>query len=295
MKEQKKESLLDNLCIAAPCSIAWESMQGDNRKRECGGCSRSVFNISDMTKSEAELFLRENAQAPPCMIFYRRHDGTVMTDNCPVGLRKLRDRCRAVVRAASAVVAFFLSWTCAHGQTQKDLGKSTLIRSHVSGSAPFGGEPLPPDRPLIDLRKTEKPNDSASTPATQAVEVQHHATAGKPMMHTPNPGQMLVPPRLMGGAPVALPRNLPDMGRVSTVNNNGNGKVKLHAEYSVYMEAKALELYNKGQAAAASGNKSLATFYFEKSLDAFDAQSKGDRKFRERIEKALKALDEPSK
>ena len=88
MKEQKKESLLDNLCIAAPCSISWEGMPGDNRKRECGGCSRSVFNISDMTKAEAERFLRENTEAPPCMIFYRRHDGTIMTDNCPVGLRK---------------------------------------------------------------------------------------------------------------------------------------------------------------------------------------------------------------
>jgi len=101
--------------IAAPCSIPWESMEGDERQRNCSGCSRIVYNISDMTRTEAEDFLRANGTSQ-CMRFFRRQDGTIMTDDCPRALRKIRDRWMKFTRTASSFVALFLSWQSAFAQ-----------------------------------------------------------------------------------------------------------------------------------------------------------------------------------
>lgn len=84
-----KEKLLDNLMIAAPCSMNWEDMAGDDRVRHCQQCQLDVYNISDMTAGEAENFLRTQTDKA-CINLYRRADGTIITDNCPVGLRKIR-------------------------------------------------------------------------------------------------------------------------------------------------------------------------------------------------------------
>ena len=98
-----------NIVVSAPCSMSWAAMAGDDRVRHCGGCSQNVYNISDMTQKEAELFLQENGTGN-CMQFYRRADGTIMTDNCPVGLRALRNRCRSALRVAAAAVASLLAF-----------------------------------------------------------------------------------------------------------------------------------------------------------------------------------------
>lgn len=99
---------LDRLYISSPCSVPWDSMSGDSTKRLCGGCSKNVFNISDMTKTEVDSFLAKNGYSQ-CMTFFRRTDGTIMTDNCPRVLRKLRDRCRIAVRVAAGAIAVLLS------------------------------------------------------------------------------------------------------------------------------------------------------------------------------------------
>lgn len=115
----EESSLLDSLVIASPCSIPWEAMTGDNRKRLCNGCSRVVHNISDMTKNEAEEFLTENGTSH-CMIFYRRFDGTILTDDCPVGLRKLRDAWRFTTRIAASALAMLIALPGAFAQSSNN-------------------------------------------------------------------------------------------------------------------------------------------------------------------------------
>jgi hypothetical protein len=100
--------LIDEIMIAGPCPISWESMVGDDRVRDCSGCSRKVYNISAMTTREAEHFLEENG-ASQCIQLFRRPDGTVMTDDCPAALRKVRDRC---LSAASFVAGLLASLCC---------------------------------------------------------------------------------------------------------------------------------------------------------------------------------------
>ena len=76
-------------------------MEGDELKRNCSECQKSVYNISQLSTKEAEAFLRENGISK-CVTYYRRKDGTILTDDCPVGLRKLRNSARKMMRIAAA-------------------------------------------------------------------------------------------------------------------------------------------------------------------------------------------------
>ncbi|HEX6813876.1 MAG TPA: hypothetical protein VF384_19800 [Planctomycetota bacterium] len=90
---------LDEIAIASPCSADWNQMKGDERRRFCASCKLHVHNLSAMTASQAEELLRDAGKGRLCVRYYRRADGTVLTRDCPVGLRqRLR---RAWARAAA--------------------------------------------------------------------------------------------------------------------------------------------------------------------------------------------------
>jgi hypothetical protein len=101
--------LLDNVRIATPCSADWDEMAGDARVRFCGKCEKNVYNVSAMTRDEAEALIRDK-EGRLCIRMYQRKDGTVITADCPVGVRRarLRHRVWATVSgfAASAALAF---------------------------------------------------------------------------------------------------------------------------------------------------------------------------------------------
>ncbi|MCC6660018.1 MAG: hypothetical protein IT437_03940 [Phycisphaerales bacterium] len=98
--------LLDSVRIASPCPMRWEHMSpvGDGRTtRHCGQCDLHVHNLSAMTRDEAESFLASRAGGGrTCAGFFRRADGTILTRDCPVGVRALR---AAAVRTAGRVAA----------------------------------------------------------------------------------------------------------------------------------------------------------------------------------------------
>lgn len=103
----KFESPLNNLKIASPCSQDWDAMYGDSRKRFCGECKLNVYNLSGMTKDEAEALI-SNAEGRLCVRFFQRADGTVLTQDCPVGWAKVKARTKTYVTAvASLIFTFF--------------------------------------------------------------------------------------------------------------------------------------------------------------------------------------------
>ena len=51
---------LDHVRIAAPCPADWDQMIGSERMRFCGQCSLNVYNLSSMTRSEAESLIARN-------------------------------------------------------------------------------------------------------------------------------------------------------------------------------------------------------------------------------------------
>ncbi len=97
---------LDSVRIASPCSSDWNAMYGNERMRFCSECKLNVYNLSEMTKQEAENFLM-SAEGRVCMRIYRRKDGTVLTKDCPVGWKAIKQRTSKVVTAAFSIVAGF--------------------------------------------------------------------------------------------------------------------------------------------------------------------------------------------
>lgn len=103
----KFDSPLTNIRVASPCPADWNEMYGDNRKRFCGDCKLNVYNLSGMTRDEAEALIM-NAEGRMCVRFYKRADGSVLTADCPVGWAKVKQRTRVFAAAAfSLLMALF--------------------------------------------------------------------------------------------------------------------------------------------------------------------------------------------
>jgi hypothetical protein len=80
-------------------------MAGDQRVRHCTLCSLNVYNFAEMTPDEVrELLVRTEGRV--CARLYQRADGTVLTRDCPTGLRAVRQRAS---RVAAALVAALCS------------------------------------------------------------------------------------------------------------------------------------------------------------------------------------------
>ena len=80
-------------------------MAGGERVRHCTLCSLNVYNFAEMTRNEVhDLLVRTEGRV--CARLYRRADGTVITRDCPSGLRAVRQRAS---RVAAALIAALLS------------------------------------------------------------------------------------------------------------------------------------------------------------------------------------------
>lgn len=276
-KRNEGHSLLDNVYLASPCSIAWDTMTGDENKRSCNGCSRTVYNISDMTRQEAEAFLLANGTTE-CMKFYRRKDGTIMTDDCPRALRKIRDRCKLVANVAAGLVAFVVALPSALAQSiekgdttpiQNTLNKTISTPTSVPHLPYPGGVAIMP-RPPVDSSKKDPSvnteNNSKTTINTQARIVTKKRT-------------------LSNGKKVILVAP-DDDGNVIQIR----GKVESKQHTNPLMDTRAAEFLAKAQQAQADKNFELAEFYFEKTLGLIDQQKSPDAGFRKRVEDDLKEL-----
>jgi hypothetical protein len=82
---------LNNIKVASPCSADWDSMIGNNRQRYCGDCKLNVYNLSGMSRNEAENLI-VNSEGRVCVRYFRRSDGTVITNDCPVGMQAVKMR-----------------------------------------------------------------------------------------------------------------------------------------------------------------------------------------------------------
>ena len=104
---------LDHVRVSAPCKADWDQMIGSDRMRFCGQCSLNVYNLSSMTRSDAENLISRN-EARLCVKFYRRHDGSIITKDCPVGLRAIRRRLSYAARAIGSMVLGLLAGLGVH-------------------------------------------------------------------------------------------------------------------------------------------------------------------------------------
>ena len=165
--------LLDDVMIAAPCNVGWESMHGDDRVRFCDKCELNVYNISAMSDREAEELLQING-SKVCLRLYRRADGTIITDNCPVGLRALRDKLVKAkerdnmlvkVAAAAALLLLGLPANADGKKTHKPKAgaqcKTTKAPADDDWHPPTMGLPPPPT--INDMQPVEANGDADTT------------------------------------------------------------------------------------------------------------------------------------
>src|SRR3954469_7473856 len=90
---------LDDISVASPCPASWRDMVGSDTVRFCASCQKNVYNLSGMKRSEA-VELLQATEGRMCIRFFRRADGTVLTEDCPVGVALLVRRAKRMTRAA---------------------------------------------------------------------------------------------------------------------------------------------------------------------------------------------------
>jgi hypothetical protein len=101
---------LDHVKIAAQCPADWDQMFSfeDERVRFCSQCNLNVYNLSGMSRQEAEALITKT-EGRLCVRFYRKADGSILTQNCPVGLKALKHRAAWVARVVFGVVLSLVS------------------------------------------------------------------------------------------------------------------------------------------------------------------------------------------
>jgi hypothetical protein len=177
--------LLERTVIASPCSASWDDMVGDDRVRFCGSCEKNVYNIAAMVAAEAERLLVEH-EGNVCVRLYRRADGTVLTADCPVGVRRKRvKRAIAAVAGASAMAA----------SASALFTPRPIVATTGMMTAPMGAPTVMPM------------GTAAIVPTMGSAEIPPVPVTGKAVMGGPSVAAT--------GEPAKAPKALPTMGRPS--------------------------------------------------------------------------------
>jgi TonB family protein len=134
----KRSIPLNMISIAAPCSANWNEMTGNDQVRFCQQCSLNVYNLSNMAQDQAEELIR-NKEGRLCVRFYRRSDGTILTQNCPVGLQALKKK---IARTATAIISAVLSFGASFGMFSYLTSKKT-VETPLMGSIAANYDPTP--------------------------------------------------------------------------------------------------------------------------------------------------------
>ena len=166
------DSPLDDLRIASPCSADWNEMLGDERKRYCGDCKLNVYNLSGMTRYDAEHLLRLS-EGRLCVRYFQRSDGTILTQECPVGWARVKQRLSVFATATfSLIVSVFagLYFVSPFGQKTDIVGML---------AAPFA-TPTPKYEPLMG--GIAPPSQTPKPKASPAAEFKGEMVVGRPSM-----------------------------------------------------------------------------------------------------------------
>ena len=170
MRKTIELTVLDNVEIASPCTASWNEMTGNDQVRHCSQCSLNVYNLSAMTREQATDLIA-GAEGRVCIRLYRRTDGTVLTQDCPTGLRAARERVVRSVRNIAATVVTLIAGMVGLGARQA-WAQDESPRHMMGGLRPVHMEPenSAPKQDTVQTRQdtaqvtkdtvaTEEPNE----------------------------------------------------------------------------------------------------------------------------------------
>jgi len=162
------------LRIAEPCSMDWNAMSGDERKRFCAGCGKHVFNLSAMTGPEAQAFAEET-QGRECIAYVQADDGRIHSPGrLEQFLMRLAARRPRWASALSVILPAALA-SCVHqkgeplitkGKPSSPIIPVTRQIRHPENGQPTLGSPVPrptpktPDLPRVTPGKPAAPASS---------------------------------------------------------------------------------------------------------------------------------------
>jgi len=151
---------LDHVKIAAPCSADWDQMFSfeDERVRFCSKCNLNVYNLSGMSRQEAETLITKT-EGRLCVRFYRRVDGSILTQNCPVGLKAIK---RRVAWVAQVVLGMILSFVSGLGLYIFYLGRK---------SYPLLNNPFIPEKHSVVMGEIAPPVQNLEPPTMGKVSI----------------------------------------------------------------------------------------------------------------------------
>jgi hypothetical protein len=132
--------VLPNIYVASPCPADWSKMTGDERVRMCGQCNKNVFNLSQMTRSDAEeLIIEKNGNV--CVRYYQRKDGTILLKDCTVAASAARRR-QMLGAAAAALLATG--------------GSFAMLTAHRTAATPEAARIIAPAPAEVEFRIREQ-------------------------------------------------------------------------------------------------------------------------------------------
>lgn len=173
-RARAKLPVLDQIRVASPCTADWNRMTGDNRTRHCGECQKNVYNLSGMTREEAEALIIER-NGDLCVRYYQRHDGTILLADCTIGAQHKR-RQRRIAAGAAALVAGGLA---AAGAMANHVTMGEMARPEAQ--VVQGGLGPPPGL-TAQQQADEAPSADQAAPPRELLDA---AKAPPPSMHLP--------------------------------------------------------------------------------------------------------------
>ena len=162
---------LEDLRIATPCLADWNEMVGDDQVRFCGKCEKNVYNVIAMTRDAAESLVREK-EGQLCVRLWKRADGTVLTADCPVGVRKAKLRQRMWASVTGAVASVGLMLGLLSGRARADLSLKHGDKATAQPKPPMmmAGAPYRPPTPIPNVDPPPKADQKAKTKAKAKAE-----------------------------------------------------------------------------------------------------------------------------
>jgi hypothetical protein len=164
--------LLQQIYVASPCNVPWESMRGDEHVRHCGSCDKDVFDLSSLTREQAErLLIEKNGKL--CVQYYRRADGTILTADCEVGVAKKKK-----ARRRAAVAAGLLAAGAAGAMATASALREQTASHGCERPAGTGEKPAQMNTTVTDL-PTAPPNPRIMIRGDMAIEPRAPAVRGR--------------------------------------------------------------------------------------------------------------------
>ena len=176
----------DDFKIASPnCPFVWNDNSDNPKERVkyCTQCSAQIYNFTgfDMTESQSLIFKRENRKNAP---LYKREDGKFMTSDCPIALKKSKDK-QMLIGGTALVLILLLIMVIASFMVPQSPPASTPSADSSGDTTPASRDQSVPGSRTSDTTTSSGSSEaspsssSSSSSSTKSSPGAYHYVRGK--------------------------------------------------------------------------------------------------------------------